>query len=109
MKSKEIQTAVKNKHANDDGPAKIYRNLGEVVSLQTIKLWIKMLNNTGAIDLKSPPSRPRTMRTKANIAKVKPPLDKETNPCQREKLAAEMQILRRSVQRVLHQDLGYFS
>jgi hypothetical protein len=46
MKIKDIQTAVKNKYKNDDGPAKIYRDLAEVLSLQTIKLWIKMMNNT---------------------------------------------------------------
>ncbi|CAF1391729.1 unnamed protein product [Didymodactylos carnosus] len=49
MKSKEVQTAVKNKYENGDGPSKIYRDLAGVVSLQTIKLWIKMIKNTGTI------------------------------------------------------------
>jgi hypothetical protein len=64
MKSKDVQTTVKNKYENGDGPAKIYRNLADVVSLQTIKIWIKMINNTGTISLSSPPSRTRTVRTK---------------------------------------------
>jgi transposase len=64
MKSKNVQKAVKTKYENGDGPSQIYRDLAEVVSLQTIKLWIKMVNNTGSINLSSPPGRPRTARTK---------------------------------------------
>jgi hypothetical protein len=37
-----------------DEPVKIYRDLAGVVSLQTIKLWIKIVNNTGSINLSSP-------------------------------------------------------
>jgi hypothetical protein len=36
-----------------DAPVKIDRDLAGVVSLQTIKLWIKIVNNTGSIDLSS--------------------------------------------------------
>ena len=71
MKSKDLQTAVKNKYENDDGPTKIYRDLGGVVSLRTIKQWVQMLNKTGSIDLSHPPGHPRTVRTKANTSKVK--------------------------------------
>ena len=51
MKSKDLQKAVKIKYENGDGPAKIHRDLGGVVSKRTIKLWIKMINNTGSIEL----------------------------------------------------------
>jgi major membrane immunogen (membrane-anchored lipoprotein) len=37
MKSKDMQAAVKNKYEKGDGPTKIYRHLGGVVSLPTIK------------------------------------------------------------------------
>ncbi len=40
MKSKAMQTAVKNNYANGDVPTKIYRDLGGVVSLRTIQSWI---------------------------------------------------------------------
>jgi hypothetical protein len=63
MKSEDIQTAVKNKYENSDGLAKIYHDLTEVFSLQTIKLWIKIIKNTGSIDLSSPPGCPSTIRT----------------------------------------------
>ena len=69
MKSKDLRTAVKNKFENGDGPAKIFRELGRVVSKRTINLWIKMIKGTGSIDLLKPPGRPRTIRTKAKIEK----------------------------------------
>ena len=75
MKSKDIQEFLKTKYENSDGPIKIYRDLAGVVSLQTIKLWIKMINSTISINLSSPAGRPRTARTKANISKAKPRLD----------------------------------
>jgi hypothetical protein len=40
MKSKDMQTAVKNKYENGNGPTNIYRDLGSVVLLRTIKSWI---------------------------------------------------------------------
>ena len=91
MKSKDLQTAVKNKYENGDGPTKIYRDLGRVVSLRTIKLWVQMLNKTGSIDLSHPPGRPRTVRTKANISKVKYRLAHKKTVSTR-RLAAEMNI-----------------
>jgi transposase len=107
MKSKDLQTAVKNKYKNGDGPAKIYRDLGGVVSLPTIKLWIKMMKNTGSINLSYSHGRPRTVRTKSNISKVKSRLAHKKRVSKR-RLAAEMNISRRSAQRILREDLGCF-
>ena len=53
MKSKGIENVVKPKYENGDGPTKIYHDLAGLISLQTIKRWIEMLNNTGSIDLSS--------------------------------------------------------
>ena len=61
MKSKDIQKVVKIKYENGDGPAKIYRDLAGAVSLPTIKLWIKMINNTGSTNLLSPLDCTRTV------------------------------------------------
>ena len=77
MKSKEVQTAVENNYENGNGPTKSFRNLGGVVSLQTVKLWIKMIRETGSIDRCYSPGRPRTIRTKNNIQKVKQRLAKK--------------------------------
>ena len=40
MKSKEVQIAVENNYENGNGQTKIFRDLGGVVFLQTVKLWI---------------------------------------------------------------------
>ena len=102
MKSKDlrIRTAVKNKFENGDGPAKIFRELGGVVSKRTINLWIKMIKGIGSIDLLKPPGRPHTIRTKANIQKAKLHLALKKRASTR-KLAAELCISRTSTQRIL--------
>ena len=103
MKSKNLQTTVKNKYGKGDGPMKIYRNLGGAVSLRTIKLWVQMLNKTRSINLSHLPGRP----TKADISKVKYRLaHNETMSTRR--LAAEVNISRNSAHRMLREDLGCF-
>ncbi|CAF2155231.1 unnamed protein product [Rotaria magnacalcarata] len=105
MKSKDIRKVVKTKYENDDGPAKIYRDLAGAVSLPTIKLWIKMINTSGFITLSSPPGCPRTVRTKAAIVKLKNRLNKKKQVSTR-KLAKDMNISRTSIRRILCEDLG---
>ena len=107
MKSKDLQTAVKNKYENGDGPTKIYRDLGGVVSLTTIKSWIQRLSTTGSITLAYSPGRPRTVRTKVNISKAKSRLAQKKRVSTR-RLAAELNISRTSAQRILQKDLGCF-
>ena len=106
VKSKDIQNVVKIKYENGDCPAKIYRDLAGAVSLLTIKLWIKMINTTGSIILSSPPSCSRTVRTRAAIVKVKNRLNQKKQVSTR-KLAKEMNISRRSIQRIFREGLGY--
>jgi transposase len=95
MKSKDVQTVVKNKYENGDGLVKVFQDLGGVVSLPTINLWIKIMRNTGSINVPHSPSRPRTARTKAKISKMKQHLaQKKRVPTGR--LAAEMNCYRSS-------------
>ncbi|CAF2148691.1 unnamed protein product, partial [Rotaria magnacalcarata] len=82
------------------------RDLAGVVSLQTIKLWIKKVRNTGSIELSSPPGRPRTARTTASILKAKQRLDQKRVSTRR--LAAKMNISKSSIHRILRKDLGCF-
>ncbi|CAF3383679.1 unnamed protein product [Rotaria socialis] len=70
MKSKEIQTTVKNEYESGDGATKIFRDLGGVVALPTIKLWIKMIKDTGSINLSYSSDRPHTVRTKNGVYNV---------------------------------------
>ncbi|CAF2089292.1 unnamed protein product, partial [Rotaria magnacalcarata] len=101
-----MKKVVKTKFENGHGPTKIYRDLVGVVSLQTIQLWIKKVRNTGSIELSSPPGRPRTARTKANILKAKQRLDQKRVSTRR--LAAEMNISKSSIHRILRKDLDCF-
>ena len=107
MKSKDLQTAVKNKYENGDGPAKICRDLGGVVSKRTINLWIKMIKDTGSISLSHSPGRPRTARSKTNILKAKRRLKQKKRVSTR-RLAVDLNVSRRSAQRILRVDLGCF-
>ena len=105
MKSKDIRKVVKTKYENGDDQAKTYRDLAGAVSLPTIKLWIKMMNTTGSITLSSPSDCPSTVRTKAAIVKVKNRLNQKKR-VSTQKLAKEMNTSRRSIQRILREDLG---
>ncbi|CAF0885011.1 unnamed protein product [Rotaria sordida] len=103
----DIQTAVKNKYENSGGSAKIDRDLGGAISLPTTNLWIKMIRNTGSINLSHSLGRPRTVRTKANILEMKWRLAQKKRVSSR-KLAAEMNISRTSARQILREDLHCF-
>ena len=65
MKSEDLQKLVTLKHQNRDYPMKIFRDLNGILSLETIKRWCRMIDETGSINLRSLPGRPRTARTKS--------------------------------------------
>ena len=106
MKSKDLKNVVKIRYENGDGPTKMYHDLVAVVSLQIIKLWIKMIHNTGSINLSSPLGCPRTTRTKANILKAKNRLEQKRISTRI--FAAKINISKSSVHRILLEDLGCF-
>ncbi|CAM4751342.1 unnamed protein product [Rotaria magnacalcarata] len=63
-----------------------------------------MIDETGSINLRYSPGRPRTARTKGAINKVKKKL--QENKVSSRKLALELDISRTSAQRILRDDLG---
>jgi hypothetical protein len=71
MKSEDLQKVVTLKHQNGDYPTKIFRDLNGVLGLRTIERWCKMLDQTGSINLTTPPGPARTVRTKGAINKIK--------------------------------------
>ncbi|CAM4965267.1 unnamed protein product [Rotaria socialis] len=105
MKSKDIQKLVLSKYENGDGLTKIFRDLNGTLSLATIERWCKSIRDTGCINLSKPPGHPRTIRTNANIQKVKHRLERRRTVSSR-KLSRELGISRMSVRRVLKNDLG---
>ena len=104
MKSKDLQKLVLSKYNIGQGPAEIFQHLNGAVSLITIKRWCKMICESGAIQLSTSSGRPRTIRTKQSIQKVKQRLTRKKKISTR-KLALELDISRTSVRRILKDDL----
>ena len=107
MKSKDVQQIVLSKYQGGDTPTEIYRALNASIGFSTIKRWRQMIRRFGAIKLSSPPGRPRIVRSKENIRKVKDRLCRKKRVSAR-KLSVELDISERSVRRILKNDLGLF-
>ena len=106
MESKDLQNIVFSKYRNGDGPTKIFHDLSEGLSLETIKRWCKMKDTNGSIDLVYSSGRPRTIRTPEAIKKVKVRADAKGRVSVR-KLARELHISRTTIHRILKEDLKY--
>ena len=104
MKSKDLQKLVLSKYHTGQGPAEIFQHLNGALILITIKRWCKMIRESGTIQLFTSPGRPRTIRTKQSIQKVKRRLTRKRRISTR-KLALEPDISRTSVRRILKEDL----
>ena len=71
MKSKDIQNLVFSKFQKKEQPKKVFDDLNGTVELHTIERWCKSFRETDSVDVKRPPGRPRRIRTKTTIQKVK--------------------------------------
>ena len=108
MKSQDLQKLVLSKHQNGEKPNKIFRDLKGAISRTQVFQWCKMIAETGSIELSTSSGRPRIIRTKNMIQKVKNRLKRKKRVSTR-KLASKLKISRRSVQRILKNDLGLTS
>ena len=90
----------------DDGMSstQIAKQLRDVVSERTIRRWQNLYKTTGMIDLKSPPGRPRIVRTKALIQKVKKRVNSKARQSAR-KLARSLAVSRETMRRIIKDDL----
>ncbi|CAF1071448.1 unnamed protein product [Adineta ricciae] len=104
MKYKDFQKLVLSKYENGDGPRKIFRDLNGAIGLRTIERWRQSIRDTGCINLSRSYGRPRAIRTKASIRRVKNRL-KRRKPASSRKIARDLGISRTSVQRILKNDL----
>ena len=105
MKSKALQKLVLSKYQNGDGPSKIFADIKGVIGFRTINRWCQMIRETGSIELKCPSGGPRSVRTNANIQKIRSRLKRKKRISSR-KLANELNISRTSVQRILQKELN---
>ena len=71
MKSKDLQNIVLSKYKDGQSCIKIHEDLHGSVGLSTVERWCKMIRDTGKITLLKSTGRLRTVRTAANIRKVK--------------------------------------
>ena len=71
MKSVDLQKTVM--RATDDGISSvtIAQQLQQAASSHTVRRWQDLYRRTGKVDLKNSPGRPRIVRTKHLIQKVK--------------------------------------
>ena len=71
MTSKDMQKVVLSKYEKGDGRTKIFQDLKGTISLSTIVRWCRRICESGSINLSQTPGRPRIIRAKGAIEKVK--------------------------------------
>ena len=104
MKSKDLQNVVLSKYKDGQSCIKIQEDLYGSVGLSTVGRWCKMIRDTSKITLFKSTGRLRTVRTTANIRKVKHRHDRlQVFSCR--KIARDLRISRTSAQRILKDDL----
>ena len=104
MKSKDLQNLVLSKYKDGQSCIKIHEDLHGSVGLSTVERWCKMIRDTGKITLFKSAGRLRTVRTAANIQKVKHRHDR-LQVFSYHKIARDLRISRISAQRILKDDL----
>ena len=71
MKGEDLQKLVLYKYEKGESSTKIFEDLNSFVSSRTIRRWCKMVRETGTINLSHSLARPRIIRTKGMIQKVR--------------------------------------
>ena len=104
MKSKDLQNLVLSKYKDGQSSIKIHEDFHDSVGLSTVERWCKLIRDTNKITLFKSTGRLRTVRTAANIRKVKHRHDRlQAFWCS--KIARDFRISRTSAQRLLKDDL----
>ena len=104
MKSKDLENVVLTKYKDRQSSIKIHEDLHGSLSLSTVESWCKMIRDTGKITLFKSAARLRTVRTAANIQKVKHRHDR-LQVFSYHKIARDLRISLTSAQRISKDDL----
>jgi transposase len=104
MKTKDLQNLVLSKRQNGQKAATIFRELEGQISIKTVRRWIKMIDENGAIDLHKSPGRKRAARTTTTIQTTKRLLKGKKKVTVR-KLRDKLGISYGSAQSILTKDL----
>ena len=108
MKGEDLQKLVLYKYEKGEPSTKIFEDLNGFVSSRTIRRWCKMVREIGTVNLSHSLARPRIIRAKGMIQKVRKRM-KRKNRVSVRKLVDELDISNKSFVRILKQDLGYRS
>ena len=96
MKNKDMQKVALSKYGKGDGTTKIFQYLNGTISLLTIERWCRQIRERGSINLSKVPDRPRIIRIRRAIEKMKTLLNR-CNLMSSRKLIRELGISRSSV------------
>ena len=107
-KGEDLEKLVLSKYEKGEPSTKIFEDLNGFLSSRTIRRWCKMIREIDTINLSHSLGRPRIIRTKAMIQKVRKRMKRKKRVSVR-KLAGELDISNGSVVRILKQDIGYRS
>jgi hypothetical protein len=108
MKSEDLRKVVVRMIDDDMSPSQIAQQLRNVVSERTIRRWQSLYTKTGKIDLKTSTGRPRIIRTKNLIQKVKQRLVYKSRQSSR-KLAKSLGVSTRTMNRIIKDDLNLYA
>ena len=100
MKSKHLENVVLSKYKDGQSSIKIHEDLHSSVGLSNVERWCKMIRDIGKITLFKSTDHLRTVRTAANIWKVK-----HRHDFSYRKIAGDLRISRSSAQTILKDDL----
>jgi len=108
MKSEDLRKVVM--RLTDDGISSIQieKQLRSVVSQRTIRRWQNLYKENGEIDLKKSAGRPKIVRTKSLIQKVKQRLVRKGRRSARQ-LAKSFGVSRESMRRIIREDLKLYA
>ena len=84
----------------------IYQSLSGTVSKRTIYRWIRTMKQTNTIEARTSPGRPRSVRTKPFIAKVKRNVNGNKKNKSAREMASQFGCSRGIISKVIHEDLG---
>lgn len=106
MKRKDVRELVLRLYNDGRNGSKTHKHVRGIVSKRTVYSWIKSIKTCGNIDLKSLTGRPRVIRTKALIHKVKQRLSQTKRVLSRS-LARELHVSHTTMNRLIKEELGY--
>ena len=91
MKGEDLQKLVLYKYEKGEPSTKIFEDLNDFVSFRTIRRWCKRVRETDTINLFHSLGRPRIIRTKGMIQKVRKRMKRKKRVSVR-KLAGEQRV-----------------